>query len=122
MLKNMLRILTVPDVFLIVIIIAITISMSVTVFRNNGSESIFIYKGTNLFGTYSLNVDRVIEIDVHNTVEIKNAKYRMIKADCPDKRCVKQGFAGKLPIVCLPNQVVVELKANSQAKSQMILH
>ncbi|HRY84255.1 MAG TPA: NusG domain II-containing protein [Candidatus Cloacimonadota bacterium] len=45
----------------------------------------------------------------------------MSYADCPDKRCVKQGASDMFPIICLPNHVVVEIKT-SGGKKQFLLY
>lgn len=48
-----------------------------------------------------------------NMVEVRPGSIGIISADCPDKLCVRQGFADSpgLPIVCLPNRLVIELRA-----------
>ena len=65
---------------------------------------------------YEKNLDDVstplkISVGNGNTVLIENDGVSMAEADCPDKLCVKQGKIkrGTLPIVCLPNRVVVRL-------------
>jgi hypothetical protein len=63
----------------------------------------------------------VITIDQHNTIEIRDQKVRMLSADCPDKRCVKMGFVQNVPIICLPNQVMVEIKSGEHER-KFILH
>lgn len=57
--------------------------------------------------------DSVIEIpygDSSNTIEIKNGKIRVLEAECPDKTCVNMGWlsSASMPIVCLPNHLVIE--------------
>jgi hypothetical protein len=41
-----------------------------------------------------------------NTVEISPDGIRMAEATCPDGLCIRQGYLN-LPIVCLPNRVVI---------------
>ena len=45
-----------------------------------------------------------------NTVEIKDGNIRVSDAECPDKTCVRTGWltSSAMPIVCLPNQLVIE--------------
>ena len=45
----------------------------------------------------------------HNVLEVEQGRIRMLSADCPDGTCVRQGWvrSGLMPIVCLPNRVVV---------------
>lgn len=64
--------------------------------------------------TCSLSEDQTIPIEnasgkVTNTLEIKDGKAKMIRADCPDGLCLHQKAISmqKENIVCLPNRVVV---------------
>lgn len=46
-----------------------------------------------------------------NEIEVRPGSIGIVSADCPDRLCVHQGFidhAG-LPIVCLPNKLVILL-------------
>lgn len=49
-----------------------------------------------------------------NVIEVRQGSIGIISADCPDKLCVKQGFidSSLLPITCLPNRVVIQLRTN----------
>lgn len=44
-----------------------------------------------------------------NTIEVRNGEIGVIRASCPDKLCVKSGFAGNshLPVICLPNDLMI---------------
>jgi len=46
-----------------------------------------------------------------NTVLVEKGQISMLEADCPDKVCVKQGAIseGAIPIICLPNNVLIKL-------------
>jgi hypothetical protein len=79
-----------------------------------------VYKDNALMGVYPLPMDKTIDIDQHNSIEIRGDRVRMIKADCRDKRCVKQGFSSTLPIICLPNHLIVEVK-QSETERKFIL-
>lgn len=54
----------------------------------------------------------------HNTVEIKDHNIHMLSAECSNNLCVKQGWAidTALPIVCLPNNVVIVISRNDITK------
>ena len=47
-----------------------------------------------------------------NEIEIRPGSIGIISADCPDKLCVGQGFISdtRLPITCLPNRLVIQLR------------
>lgn len=50
-----------------------------------------------------------------NDIEIRPGSIGILSADCPDKLCVRQGFINdsKLPITCLPNRLVIQLRGIS---------
>ncbi len=54
-----------------------------------------------------------------NVLEMEQGRIRVVEADCPDQICVRQGWAedGLLPVVCLPNRVVIELGPAGQAQA-----
>ena len=54
-----------------------------------------------------------------NEIEIGADSIRIRSASCPDKLCVRQSFLqdSGLPIVCLPNRLVIRLRPVGAAKS-----
>jgi len=50
-----------------------------------------------------------------NTIEVERGRLRMSDASCPDGVCIRQGWksGGVMPIVCLPNRVVVTFEGGS---------
>ena len=46
-----------------------------------------------------------------NVVEVEPGRIRIVSATCPDQVCVRQGWISDstVPVVCLPNQVIVEI-------------
>lgn len=74
------------------------------------------------YGSYSLEKDCTIEIKagdiVTNILEIHDGKADVTSAECPDHLCVHQRAISKEKetIVCLPNQVVVEIKGAEQSE------
>lgn len=68
------------------------------------------------YGIYNLNKNQEIEIvSGHgtNVLKIENGQANMISASCPNQICVNmQPLTDDVPgvIVCLPNEVIVELK------------
>lgn len=73
-----------------------------------------VYKAGALIGSYALNEDMTLKIDEHNTIEIKGGKAAITYSDCPDKRCVKQGFQQNMPIICMPNQLILKFNSGSR--------
>lgn len=70
-----------------------------------------------VYGTYSLNEDRTVEIvsdNGYNILVIKDGKAYVSEASCPDGVCSDHKpirYIGAT-IVCLPNKVVVSIEQN----------
>ena len=113
--------ISIADLVLIVILVLLTIASGIYFLRKSEHSNVFVYKDNILLGEYPLDEARDIVIDIHNTIRIADHKVRMVYADCPDKRCVKQGASDMFPIICLPNRVVVEIK-NDKGSKQFLLY
>lgn len=59
-----------------------------------------------------------------NSILVEPGCIGMLEADCPDKLCVKQGFysSPSLPITCLPNGVVIQLRQSTDRASNITIH
>ncbi|HNX36971.1 MAG TPA: NusG domain II-containing protein [Candidatus Cloacimonadota bacterium] len=112
--------LTLADITLIVLLLLATVLSGIYFTRKPHDRSVYIYKNGIKYGEYPLQKDAIIRVDEHNTVEIRSGKVGMRFADCPDKRCVKQGYGNMLPIICLPNKLVVEVKASEDEKKFLL--
>lgn len=120
MLRRLRERLSLAD-FLLILMVIVAIVLSAKVFLNKDDELfVHVHKDNLALGVFPLNKDRVIRIDEHNTVEIRNKKVRMLEADCPDKLCMKQGAGDVLPIICLPNRVVVEIGPRDSRRSLIV--
>jgi len=113
--------ITLSDIILLIVLIVVVGVSFRSTSRFRKDEKVFIYKANVLWGQYELDRNQIIQIDEHNSIEIKDTKVRMLHADCPDKRCVKMGFVRNVPIICLPNQVLVEIRKSEQER-RFILH
>lgn len=107
--------LRLADLVLMLALIVIMIASIASKRMDKAELRVFIYKDNVLWGDYPLAENRTLRIDDHNTIQIKDHKYSMMEADCPDRRCVKQGWTGRLPIICLPNRVSIEVRAAGEA-------
>ncbi len=115
MTNKLLKKLSISDVILILACL-VTAYLFWQNHRSADQEKLYIYKGDALWGEYPLSQDKTIEIDEHNIVQIQDGKARMLASDCPDKRCVKQGFNKNMPIICLPNRLVLEFEHRSKER------
>lgn len=59
-----------------------------------------------------------------NEIEVRSDSIGVVSADCPDQLCVHQGFIGRagLPVVCLPNKLVIRLRENDPDDVDMIAY
>lgn len=59
-----------------------------------------------------------------NEIQACHDSIAILSADCPDKLCVKQGHItnSKLPITCLPNRLVIQLRAVDTGDADSITH
>ncbi|MBO5339763.1 MAG: NusG domain II-containing protein [Oscillospiraceae bacterium] len=82
--------------------------------------SIEIYQQGALLHTLPLDTPARLTIDApnggSNTVWVENGAVCVSHASCPDQVCVNQGWvdSGAVPIVCLPNQLVIQIKGGEQ--------
>ena len=63
----------------------------------------------------------IIDHDGHrNEIAVRHGSIGILSADCPDKLCVRQGFSDSslLPIVCLPNRLVIRVHIDCSSDSQ----
>ncbi|MBQ9748599.1 MAG: NusG domain II-containing protein [Clostridia bacterium] len=107
------------------VILAIALLLAVTVlgscyflFRGEG-DTVRVTVGRELFGTYSLDTDRVVEIrtgDALNILVIRDGRAYMETASCPDGICTAHRPISRdgESIVCLPNRVVVTVLATRE--------
>ena len=59
----------------------------------------------------------------HNTIVIKDASIAVTDADCPDKVCVKTGFASQNGdvIACLPHKLIIEVKGGEASRAADVI-
>lgn len=100
--------------FILIVAILVIAGATFLLYNKIGKEDAGFVKVTvagELYGTYSLDKNQDIAINDTNRLVIRDGEADMIKADCPDRICVDQKAISKdkESIICLPNQVVVEI-------------
>jgi len=58
-----------------------------------------------------------------NTILVKDNTIQILEADCNDELCVKQGIISDIGenLICLPHELIIEIKGDSDSSSDMIL-
>ena len=81
-----------------------------TAFADKGNAAKVTLDG-KLYGVYTTNSDKTIDINGTNTIVIEDGAIYMKSACCENNTCVKQGKITKAgqSIICLPNRVTVTL-------------
>lgn len=97
-----------------ILIAALLLFLVMHLTRGEDGNQIQITVDGNVYGTYSLAKDQVIEVkekDFYNRIRIQDGKAYMEEANCPDGYCEEQGkISGRTQtIVCLPHKLVVEV-------------
>lgn len=107
------------DLYLIVLLLALgTVAFCFQMMTAKDGEQVIITVSGKNYKELSLNknTEIVIKTKDHsmNKVQIQDGVVRMIEATCPDQICVKHMPIHKTGemIVCLPNEIVVEIKSN----------
>ena len=92
---------------------------SVLIYKSNGAGNVAsIYQNGKLVkeihldtvtSPYVFNLER--KDGGYNTIAVEQGRISVFDASCPDHVCVKTGWIsdGAIPIVCLPNELVIKI-------------
>jgi len=105
--KKILKLFTIADIILIVILLAVSGIMLINMKSDLTNKKVEISYHNELVGIYSLNESRIIDIDAGIQVEIDNNKIRIKRNTCAHQYCVQQGWSDGLPVICVPNEVSI---------------
>ena len=116
------RLLKKTDILLIAILAAIPVCMlafNVVSAMNYTETRLIILKDGEVYGSYPLTKDRIIEIGETNICEIHGGEVKMTHADCPDQICVHSipisRYGGT--IVCLPNKIILRIEGAEETEN-----
>ena len=116
------------DAALLVILLAVG-ALLFFFFRINRAEggTAVVRVSGEPYGSYDLHTDQEIEIQGTNggtnLLQIRDGKASVIQASCPDLLCVHQGTVSRQgeSIICLPNEVVVEISGAMEETAYDVL-
>ncbi len=115
--QKIFAVMTRADKVLILLLILFSVSLSLIFVKKSQATQVDIFWHNQLYGQYSLQEPRNIELKKGVHIEIKNGKARMLESDCHNQLCVKQGWNNKNPIICLPDTISIIFKT----KDKMLL-
>lgn len=107
--------------FIIVVLLVISFFLK----GEQGAQVVVTVSG-EVYGTYLLSDEQEIPIVLDgvttNLLVIKDGEADMTEADCPDKLCVHQASISKNNemIVCLPNEIVVQVTSSEESEVDSI--
>ena len=112
------KILTKADIILILILLVLAVSLLSMIRSKNENGIAYIYLHNELVKEIELTDEqKTIIINQDITLEIQQRKIRVLHSNCHEQICVKQGWSANLPIVCVPNELLIVIKrTNSQEK------
>ena len=122
--KKNIRIRAVILGLILLFLTAASIGMILRAPAGNGHLLAYIYQDGALLETIDLAAvteSYTFRVDTaeggFNEIAVAPGSIRMTEADCPDRLCVNMGDAAStmLPIVCLPNGLVIEIKKSASA-------
>jgi hypothetical protein len=113
-LRNIFRFLTLGDLVLILTMIFFSGSMIFSQNFKKHSSRVKVLKNGVMIKELDLEVDQIYNVDAHSAIEVKNGKIRMLKSDCPGQHCVKQGWSNRVPIICVPNHLVLQFENEAE--------
>jgi hypothetical protein len=123
---GILKIITLGDKILVVVIVILAIISLVAVNRLKQPGQIVIIEVAGRM-VHQLNLNEAREISVAGPigttrVKIDHHAVQVISSDCPEKLCIKTGkirHAGEI-IVCVPNKVVVKITEKRKTQFDVI--
>lgn len=113
-LKGYLRAFTTADILLVVLLSALALGLFLHQRQQNANAWVVAYANNAEVARRPLHQDGVYEINSHCTMQIADGKVRMLRSDCHNQICVKQGWSSSVPIICVPNKVLIRIESKKQ--------
>lgn len=103
------------------LLISVAAAAAVFLFGDGGTTA-SVYQGGELIERiqldtvtmpYSFTVES--ENGHYNVIQVEQGRISVLDASCPDHVCVKTGWISDsvIPIVCLPNELVIQIESKS---------
>ncbi len=102
---------------LLVAALAVCLALALAVQGGQDAATAEIWSDGTLIRTVDLAVDQVFTVESAagtNVITVSGGKIAVTEASCPDHICMDRGYcSGGLPIVCLPNGLVIQFTGES---------
>lgn len=112
--------------FAIVLAFLAGIAGSIFILRAPHGQTVQIVQDGSVLYTIDLSKEsnQTIQVEYEgrtNVIQIQDGKIRMLEAECPDHTCVQMGWLDSaVPIVCLPNHLVIQFKEGNNGLDGII--
>ena len=112
-------------IFIGSLLLIISIAALAMLLSRTEGDTVTVTVDGQLFGEYSLNENKTVEIksgNGYNILVIEDGRAIIASASCPDGICAAHrpvGHNGE-SIICLPNKVVVEVRAQDKNQPDII--
>jgi len=115
------KILTKADLFLIVFLIIISVILTLNLTERSQNAEVYIYQHNKLIKQVKLTEkQQQVSIAEGIVLEIMDFRIRLLESTCRNQLCVKQGWTSQLPIVCVPNELLIIIKSSSSEEKLLI--
>jgi hypothetical protein len=81
------------------------------------TKKCFVYHDGSLLEEIDLKKDGIKELHVTEgrmKLEVSKGRIRVLQSSCPRGLCIQVGWisTGRMPIVCVPNKILIEIKGS----------
>ena len=104
------------DLILIVFLLIIAVMLFFAFRSDRPVETANLFHHNQLITTLDLGVDTVFAVENRIVIEVKDKKIRIAKSDCHLQYCVKQGWSRSQPIICVPNEILIDFGYKEEEK------
>lgn len=101
------------DLKLLLILLVISVTLFLCIKKD--SDYAYVYYESNLVMKIDLSKNDKYTVDGklgEINLEVKNGKIRVISETSKNHICSKMDYTNSIPIICLPNKVVIDFKSN----------
>ncbi len=114
--RKLIRIITKADIILILLLLISALILSLSFHNRSSSEFARIYHHNRLIHTVDLSVDSIFALNNSALIEVKSGKVRISESSCSQQYCVKQGWSNSNPIICVPNEILINFEDKDKSK------